>query len=216
MGSEYQNSLELQKSLGLRKRRRKLNNLGDLIKELENQSELNGETGQIDPLRKIINSSPQLMGDIKEKLEEYDNLMNPHPQPQTPSQSRLHLPRSTSQRSAIPSTSRPNRHTSGAGSTPTTPNMHTLSATGLGYHQGYNLPASSPSRSGSHYREVPGEVLDLISRTFDAVGGRDWQEFIQGLGINLGEFDKIRLLPGEVESSERMYPDLRTRLPYLF
>merc|ERR1712200_331559 len=126
---------------------------------------------------------------IKKKLEEYDNLMNP--QSQTPSQSHLHLPRSTS----IPSTSRPNRHTSGSGSTPTTPNMHTLSATGLGYHQGYNLPASSPSRSGSHYREVPGEVLNLISRTFDAVGGRDWQEFIQGLGINLGEFDKIRLLP---------------------
>merc|ERR1712200_317859 len=67
----------------------------------------------------------------------------------------------------------------------------------------------------SFHKEVPGEVLDLISRTFDAMGGRDWQEFIQGLGINLGEFDKIRLLPGEVESSERMYPDLRTRLPYL-
>jgi len=113
-------------------------------------------------------------------------------------------PRSkTSQAITIPSSTRTRRISTPT--TPTTPTLSTWSSSTSPSLQQRRLP-----------RVIPGHVIDLIASRFDLMGGRDWQVFVEGLGINLSEYDRVRLLTGEVERSEREFSSLRDRLQFLF
>jgi len=61
-------------------------------------------------------------------------------------------------------------------------------------------------------KDVGDQIIQILATDFDKVRGQEWELFAQGLGSNLEERDRVRILPGEIDRIEREQPDTRKRL----
>jgi len=50
---------------------------------------------------------------------------------------------------------------------------------------------------------VSDRILIKLARDLEKAGGRDWEHFATGLGLNLGEQEEVRVRQGEVDNIER-------------